>query len=83
MPVQLDDFDPAQKRQYVLVGVTIGLVLAISTTVLRTWAKLISTKRLQGEDYIIGAALFLCVGTASCMYYSQLFHRRHMKYLPR
>ncbi|KUI61575.1 hypothetical protein VP1G_08719 [Cytospora mali] len=63
MTVKLDDFDPGQKRQYVLVGVTIGLVLATVSTVLRTWAKLMSTKRLRSEDYFMFAALFLCLTT--------------------
>jgi hypothetical protein len=72
MTVQLDNLGPQEKRQYVLVGVTVGLVLALVSTVLRTWAKLISTKRLQGEDYFMFAALFLCTGTASCMFYGQL-----------
>ncbi|ROV90820.1 hypothetical protein VPNG_09842 [Cytospora leucostoma] len=70
MAVELDDFGPAQKRQYVLVGVTIGTVLAISSTVMRTWAKYISTSRIQAEDYFMGAALFLCIALASCLYYS-------------
>ncbi|KAK7736693.1 hypothetical protein SLS53_006902 [Cytospora paraplurivora] len=67
MAVELDDFDPAQKRQYVLVGVTIGTVLAISSTLMRTWAKYISTSRIQAEDYFMGAALFLCIALASCL----------------
>lgn len=71
MTVQLDNFDPAQKRQYVLVGVTIGLFLSTTSTALRIWAKLISTKALRSEDYFMGAALFCCIGTATCMYYSQ------------
>lgn len=71
MAVKLDDFGPEAKRKYVLVGVTVGLVLAMTSTALRTWAKLISTKRLQGEDYFIFAALFLCLSTASCMFYGQ------------
>ncbi|ROV94745.1 hypothetical protein VMCG_08895 [Cytospora schulzeri] len=69
MTMQLDDFGPEEKRQYVLVGVTIGLVLAIVSTLLRTWAKLISIKRLQGEDHFMFAALLLCIGTASCLFY--------------
>lgn len=73
MTVQLDNFGPEEKRLYVLVGVTVGLVLAVVSTVLRTWAKFISTKRLQGEDYFIFAALFLCIGTASCMFYGKLY----------
>lgn len=71
MTVQLDDFGPEEKRRYVLVGVIVGLVLAIASTLLRTWAKLISTKRLQGEDYFMFAALCFCIGTATCMFYGQ------------
>lgn len=71
MAVELDDFDAAQKRRYVLVGVTIGTVFAISTTGMRTWAKYISTSRIQAEDYFMGAALCLCIALASCLYYSQ------------
>lgn len=71
MGIQLDEFGPEEKRNYVLVGVTVGLVLAVASTVLRTWAKLISIKRLQGEDYFMFAAVSLCIGTASCMFYGQ------------
>lgn len=71
MTVQLDNFDPEEKRQYVLVGVTIGLFLSTTSTALRIWAKLISTKTLRGEDCFMCAALFGCIGTAICMYYSQ------------
>lgn len=72
MTAPLDHFSPDQKRVYVVVGVTMGLVLAITSTALRIWAKLISTKRLQGEDGFMIGALFCSVGTACCLYYGKL-----------
>lgn len=75
MTVQLDHFNPQQKRVYVLVGVTLGLILATVSTILRTWARLISTKKLQHEDWFMFVALFCCIGTASCLYYGLYRHR--------
>lgn len=72
MTAPLDHFSPAEKRVYVVVGVTMGLVLALLSTALRVWAKLISTKRLQAEDAVMLTALFCSIGTAICLYYGQL-----------
>lgn len=69
MTAQLDHFSPEQKKVYVIAGVTIGLVLAITSTALRIWAKLISTKRLQGEDWFMLGALVCSISAAACLYY--------------
>lgn len=80
MTAPLDHFNPEQKRVYVVVGVTMGLVLAVSSTALRLWAKLISTKRLQAEDGFMVAALFCGIGTASCLYYGEFLPSRSKTY---
>lgn len=71
MTAQLDHFSPEEKKVYVVAGVTIGLILAIISTALRIWAKLLSTKRVQGEDGFMIAGLLCGIGTASCLFYGK------------
>lgn len=69
MAIALDHFDVRQKQQYVVIGTTIGLVLAIVTYLARIYTRIFVTKNMYREDWWMGAAVFVTSGVAACLFY--------------
>lgn len=65
MAYHMDNFNPAQKRAYVISACSIGLVLSTLTLILRFHARRMVAGRLFREDWCMLAGWLCSLGIAA------------------
>lgn len=66
-----DNFTVKQRKQYVVVSMSIGIALSTVSLAARLWARKLVIGRLRVEDWLMIAGTIISYGTAICMFYGK------------